>query len=737
MVPIETKEGREQRAAEADDDDDSVFDNEISQIFFDGVPSNGFSSSLTGGVLSPEEQEEIAQSEKPTLNNNSSNRVEIEDLHDCDSLPIPIDDIISDSKRAGEYGNGEDVEENLSISISMNDIETIGNFTDDLSAAMFDSIGGGGGSSSQSSYHMYQHLHIHHQPAKRRCSMPTSSSDFKNANTNMNLPNSNNEAHPHLLAAAPLAALPPPSPVVGAGTVINIPPVTERRFSAPHTTAATTAPQLTAPLPMDGKSVVSENSESQLGGPQQAQQINRHLSNGMLSTSDHTGSTSTLMASDTTTTTTDRRYSAPDITEMSGNKEKTVRKKRSLETTSSDKPLEFDFNTHAHHNTTARANHAVMARRVSAPMVSSYCMNQDLNNHNNINNNDHPMQHNFSHQHEFYNGQSSTAGTLQHPPHHDFNVSPEANFSMMEDTAKVGRAERRFSAPHISSSSYNNNNIHTNNANNNNEFNVMTSVQSQNNPEASLIMQHHQQQQGLRFHQGVSDTTTNNHHHHRMGRRFSAPNTTAMTTNNAYLKHANTGSFDTHTANTAVEFDYANNPHALSSRSSADVLRAVSVDHSNNKSSSADNNNSMNINTHNQTNHLRMQRRFSAPGISTAPAPAPASTYTQTQQNTTNHPNTSSSSANIIPMYPDELRPISSSTATTTTTTSTITSNNNGTTIPTQQAPAVNFNKTMLMSQYSQQSLQDWDKKMGLSKAHSRTMIKSAKSRKRLQSINM
>ena len=46
-----------------------------------------------------------------------------------------------------------------------------------------------------------------------------------------------------------------------------------------------------------------------------------------------------------------------------------------------------------------------------------------------------------------------------------------------------------------------------------------------------------------------------------------------------------------------------------------------------------------------------------------------------------------------------------------------------------------NLSTTMTYSQVSQQCLQDWDKKMGLSKAHSRTMVKSAKSRKLLQDM--
>lgn len=46
------------------------------------------------------------------------------------------------------------------------------------------------------------------------------------------------------------------------------------------------------------------------------------------------------------------------------------------------------------------------------------------------------------------------------------------------------------------------------------------------------------------------------------------------------------------------------------------------------------------------------------------------------------------------------------------------------------------LSQTMMYSQMSQHWLQDWDRKMGLSKAHSRTMIKTAKSRKKLQKYN-
>lgn len=47
------------------------------------------------------------------------------------------------------------------------------------------------------------------------------------------------------------------------------------------------------------------------------------------------------------------------------------------------------------------------------------------------------------------------------------------------------------------------------------------------------------------------------------------------------------------------------------------------------------------------------------------------------------------------------------------------------------------LSQTMMFSQVSQKCLQEWDRKMGLSKAHSRTMIKSEKSRKKLQDMNL
>lgn len=47
------------------------------------------------------------------------------------------------------------------------------------------------------------------------------------------------------------------------------------------------------------------------------------------------------------------------------------------------------------------------------------------------------------------------------------------------------------------------------------------------------------------------------------------------------------------------------------------------------------------------------------------------------------------------------------------------------------------LSQRMMFSQVSQKCLQEWDRKMGLSKAHSRTMIKSEKSRKKLQDMNL
>jgi len=46
------------------------------------------------------------------------------------------------------------------------------------------------------------------------------------------------------------------------------------------------------------------------------------------------------------------------------------------------------------------------------------------------------------------------------------------------------------------------------------------------------------------------------------------------------------------------------------------------------------------------------------------------------------------------------------------------------------------LSQRMMYSQMSQHWLQDWDRKMGLSKAHSRTMIKTEKSRRKLQKLN-
>ena len=45
------------------------------------------------------------------------------------------------------------------------------------------------------------------------------------------------------------------------------------------------------------------------------------------------------------------------------------------------------------------------------------------------------------------------------------------------------------------------------------------------------------------------------------------------------------------------------------------------------------------------------------------------------------------------------------------------------------------FNKAMEFSQKSQQSIHDWDRKMGLKRSHSKTMRLSARSRKKLRSI--
>jgi len=52
------------------------------------------------------------------------------------------------------------------------------------------------------------------------------------------------------------------------------------------------------------------------------------------------------------------------------------------------------------------------------------------------------------------------------------------------------------------------------------------------------------------------------------------------------------------------------------------------------------------------------------------------------------------------------------------------------------QARNESLTKRMMHSQMSQHCLQDWDRKMGLSKAHSRTMIKTEKSRRKLQKLN-